>query len=370
MSNETPPKEWKMLYTSLGGTGLQVSRLGFGLMMSTTVEHTKELVKTCRKYGINFFDNAEGYGNPRGGAETLFGQALKELQKEDSYLYRRTDLVITTKLFLGPSGHPKDSVTDFTGQYTGINERGICRKRIMEGTNNSLKRLQLDYVDVIYAHRFDVLTPVLEVVRAFTDIIKSGKAFYWGTSMWPNYRIIEAFYLAKLHNLIPPIVEQPKYSMFDREFMEDHYLPVFKSPYNIGTTIWNVLDTGILSGKYNRKDVPEDARRSKTSPFAAFYGDIQQQKLKKVDKLQTIAEKLNTTVANLAVAWCLMNKNVSVIMLGASNSKQLDETCASVKLVDKLTDSVMKEIEDVLQNKPILNPDFANTWQRIPNAKL
>jgi len=337
-------------------------------MTFDTLEQAKELISTCREYGINYFDNAELYGHPRGHCETLFGEALKLLQKENSYLYRRSDLVITTKFYWAPSGHPKCVQRGFNYDYTGINEFGTCRKHVMESLNGSLKRLQLDYVDVVHAHRFDQLTPMLEIVRAFTDVVKSGKAHYWGTSMWPNWRIIEAFCVAEKHHLIPPIVEQPKYSMFDREYVEDHYLPVFEHPYNIGTTIWNVLGGGVLSGKYNSGEIPAGSRLDKNSRLMGQTPS--DEKLEKIKKLQLIAEKLKTNVANLAFAWCLKNKNVSVILLGAKRKQQLDDTCTAIKVQDKLSPTIMKEIEDVLQNKPTRDPILYGPFLRTPNARL
>ncbi|ETO01578.1 oxidoreductase, aldo/keto reductase family protein [Reticulomyxa filosa] len=344
MFDTTSPKDWKMEYTSLGGTGLQVSR-------------------------INYFDNAEAYGNPRGNCEILFGEALKQLQKTDPYLYRRTDLVITTKFFWAPSGHPQSIQRRFDYSYNGINEYGTSRKHIMESIDKSLKRLQLDYIDVVYAHRFDALTPVLEVVRAFTDVVKSGKAHYWGTSMWPSWRIIQAFHLAQQYNLIPPIVEQPKYNLFDRHYVEDHYLPVFDHPYNIGTTIWGALDGGILSGKYNSGEVPKGSRLDKASRLTFFDPNIPKHKLEKLQKLQLIAQRLETTVSVLSIAWCLKNKHVSVVLLGATKASQL-ETFAAIKVQDKLTPSIMQEIEEIIQNKPKLDTNLYGPFFRIPNARL
>jgi len=336
-------------------------------MTFDTFEQAKELVSAARAYGINYFDNAELYGHPRGDCEVLFGQALKALQKEDSYLYRRTDLVITTKFYWAPSGHPKCIQRGFNYDYTGINQYGTCRKHIMESLAGSLKRLQLDYVDVVYAHRFDKLTPILEVVRAFTDIIKSGKAHYWGTSMWPSWKIIEAFHLADKYGLIAPVVEQPKYNMFNRDYVENHYLPVFDKPYNIGTTIWGALDAGILSGKYSQGEIPKGSRMDNSR---LLKHPLPKPKLDKVLALQSIGERLNMSVSNLAIAWCLKNNNVSVILLGASRKEQLHETCTAVKFQDQLTPKIMQEIEQVLQNKPVLDPELFSDYLRSPNAKL
>ena len=154
-------------YRLLGNTGLKISTLSFGFWatygVKEGVDRCVSVLRICRKAGINFFDNAEYYGKEYGDAETIMGKALIRLQKEDPKLWRRSDIVITTKLFWGPGG--------------GQNELGLSRKHVMEGINGSLKRLQLDYVDVVFCHRPDPLTPTEEVVRAFTTLIRQGKAF-------------------------------------------------------------------------------------------------------------------------------------------------------------------------------------------------
>ena len=184
--------------------------------------------------------NIEFYGTPPSTAEILFGQAYKRLQDKYPVKFRRSDMVITTKIFFGPN----DKVTFFDWNTFGQNEFGLSRKHLMEGIDASLKRMQLKYVDVVYAHRFEDLTPMKEIVEGFTDIIKSGKAFYWGTSQWPAHKIIEAYWTAKKFNLIPPVVEQPKYSMLERKYLEGEYLSVFNRRYNIATT--SMMDICII----------------------------------------------------------------------------------------------------------------------------
>ena len=193
-TDESKKPEFEMEYRMLGGTGLKVSCLGLGTMTFNSTDQAKELMTTARKYGVNFFDNAELYGEPLGQAEAYFGEALEQLQKENGLLWRRSDLVITTKLFFGPSGDPKQENNPMTLQnQVGKNEAGLSRKHIVEGMKGSLKRMKLDYVDVVFAHRWDPLTPTLEVVRAFTQLIRDGKAYYWGTSMWTAQKITEAY---------------------------------------------------------------------------------------------------------------------------------------------------------------------------------
>eukprot|EP01083_Nonionella_stella_P207013 752442_1 len=165
-----------MEYRTLGKTGLKVSRLGFGMMVFQNLEQTLATLEASRNYGCNFFDGAEAYGTPRGQCERLFGEAHPILLKRDPLKWRRTDLVITTKLMFGPSGHPKQT----WGSGFGENELGLSRKHITEGMNQALKRTGLNYFDVVYAHRYDEITPIFEIVSAFTELIKEKKAFYWG----------------------------------------------------------------------------------------------------------------------------------------------------------------------------------------------
>ena len=314
-----------------------------------------------KKYLYLHTDGAEGYGDPRGNCEKLFGEALQILQKRDPVKWRRSDLVITTKLYFGPSGEKKG---DHPFSYFGENELGSSFKHIQEGIDTALERCQLKYFDVVYSHRFDDVTPVLEQVRAYTQLIRDGKAFYWGTSTWPVNRIIEAYWIAKVYNLIPPIVEQCQYSMFEREYVENHYLPIFDNRYQYATTIWGALDSGILTGKY-LNGYPKDARLS-DSRFKSFYEKIPQWKHDKVRKLKDLAEnRLNTNVTKLALAWCLKNENTTVIILGARNGKQLDATFECYEVLKKLDGNIMKEIEGILRNKPVPDPKLYNSWGRM-----
>lgn len=262
--------------------------------------------------------------------------------------------MITTKLYFGPG---KGETGKPFGHF-GENELGNSFKHIQEGMDAALKRCKLSYFDVVYAHRFDDVTPIEQQVRAFNKLINDGKVFYYGTSMWPPSKIIEAYWIAKINNLIPPIVEQCQYSMFKRDYIEHAYLPLFKNPYNYATTIWGALDSGILTGKY-ANEIPKGSRLHKDSRFASFFDKIPQWKHDKVRKLKTLAEnKLNTTITSLAMAWCLKNEDTTVIILGARNRKQLSATFQCFQVYKKLDDKIMKEIEDILDNKPVPDPAF------------
>jgi len=367
--DKTDEKKFEMEYRMLGGTGLKVSVLGFGTMTFDNEDNAVELLETCRKFGVNFFDNAELYGEPLGNSEIVFGKALKKLQQKNPELWRRSELVITTKLFFFEgTGKQKNSPTVKYAE----NEFGLSRKHLMEGIKGSLQRLQLDYVDVLYAHRYDPATPMEEIVRGFTDIIRSGKALYWGTSMWSSQKLTEAYWVAKVNNLIPPIVEQPIYNMFARNIVEIEYSPLYEQPYALGTTVWSPLDTGVLTGKYN-KDVPKESRLGDNRLgvwLKAHYEKTLSAKIEKVELLIKFAkDKFNTSVTTLALAWVIKNRNVSVCLLGATKSAQLEENMQSIEIAQKLTKEDLAEIDKLLDNKPI-SDGMRQIDGRLPVKKI
>lgn len=321
-----------MEYRYLGKSGIQVSVLSLGSWATYGVKSEQDACTECMKAafdaGINFFDNAETYGTNVGDAERVMGVSLKTLG------WKRSQYVIATKIFWGGST---------------VNERGVSRKHLIEGLDASLARLQLDYVDLVFAHRPDIGTPIEEIVRGFTHLINTGKALYWGTSEWNAQQITEAYWVARHYNLIPPTMEQPQYNMFVREKVEKDYLPLYKEPYGIGTTIWSPLSSGILTGKYN-KEIPTDSRLAHKS-----YSEMLKKKLDDVPKvieLEPIAKRLGCSIGNLAIAWCIKNPNVSTVILGASSLGQLKENLESLKVTPLLTPEIMTEIEKILKNKP------------------
>eukprot|EP01084_Bolivina_argentea_P079405 144045_1 len=346
MAAETKKEEYEMEYRLLGNTGLKVSTLSFGFWATYGVKEGVDkcvtVLRICRKAGINFFDNAEAYGKENGDAEIIMGKALKKLHQEDAKLWRRSDIVISTKIFWGPGG--------------GQNEKGLSRKHVIEGVNASLKRLQLDYVDVVFCHRPDALTPTEEVVRAYTSIIQSGKAFYWGTSEWTAQQITEAYWIAKMEGLIAPVVEQPQYNLFHRENLEKNYLRLFNHPYKLGTTIWSPLASGVLTGKYN-KETPDGSRMAQKGYewLQKRWDKEKAQKIPRVEKLMNYAkDKLNTTVTCLAIAWTIKNKNVSCCLLGATKEHQIKENLKALQVAKLLTPQNMKDIDEIMENKPTL----------------
>ena len=215
-----------MEYRLLGNTGLKVSSLSFGFFATIGVneglDRCLNIMRICRNNGINLFDNAEVYGKNRGDSEIIMGQAMDKLKSEDPYLWRRSDLIISSKVFWGGDGQ---------------NEKGLSRKHLIEGFDGILSRLKTDYLDIGFCHRFDGLTTTEEIVDTMNILINQGKLLYYGTSEWTAQQITEAHWIAKSKGLIPPCVEQLQYNMLERKRFESEYQAIFKEPYNIGTTV-------------------------------------------------------------------------------------------------------------------------------------
>lgn len=310
-----------MQYNQLGKAGIRVSEISFGSWITfgkqIGLNAVKNLMHAAFDHGINFFDNAEGYAH--GEAENLMGKALKE--------FRREDLVVSTKIFWGGNGP---------------NDTGLSRKHLLEGTKNSLKRLKLDYVDLLFCHRPDAKTPIEETVLAMDYLIRQGYVFYWGTSEWSDDQIEAAFKTAYELKCIPPSMEQPKYNLFFRDHLEKDYVKLFQK-YGLGTTIWSPLASGILSGKYNQ-GIPSDSRLAKESWLVP---DNFMQLVEKVKQLGQIAKELNCSLAQLAIAWCLKNPNVSSVITGATKLDQLVENVGAIEVKPKLTPDIMKIIDSV-----------------------
>uniref|UniRef100_A0A3B3IGZ9 Voltage-gated potassium channel subunit beta-1 n=2 Tax=Oryzias latipes TaxID=8090 RepID=A0A3B3IGZ9_ORYLA len=280
--------------------------------------------------GINLFDTAEVYSGGR--AEVMLGRMIKKKG------WRRSSLVITTKIFWGGKAET---------------ERGLSRKHIIEGLKASLDRLQLQYVDVVFANRPDPNTPIEETVRAMTHVINQGMAMYWGTSRWTSVEIMEAYSVARQFNQIPPICEQAEYHMFQREKVEVQ-LPELFHKIGIGAMTWSPLACGIITGKYSN-GIPPQARASLKGyewikdKIQGEEGHRQQLKLK---DLEAVAERLGCTLPQLAIAWCLRNEGVNSVLLGASRPEQLEENIGAIQVLPKLSVSVIAEVDSILRNKP------------------
>ncbi len=317
-----------MNYRHLGRAGIRVSELSLGSWVTfgnqADVDRAVEIMAVAYEYGVNFFDNAEVYAGGR--AEEIMGEALKRLR------WRRGSYLVSTKFYWG--------------LYDNVNERNtLNRKRLIEGINGSLKRLGLEYVDIIFCHRPDPTTPIEETVWAMHNIIEWGKALYWGTSEWSAAEIVAAIEIAERHHLHKPITEQPQYNLFERQRVEKEYARLFKD-YGYGATTWSPLASGLLSGKY-LQGIPEGSRAS--LPGYEWLRDsiLHPQRLEKVRALQPLASELGCTLSQLAIAWCLKNPNISTVITGASRVEQVHENMRALDVVEKLTPDVMERIEAV-----------------------
>jgi len=324
-----------MEYRRLGNTGLQLSAvslgswLTFGNQISDDV--AQELMHLAYDNGINFFDNAEGYA--AGKSEIVMGKILKDSRWDrDSY-------VVSSKVFFGAGG-------------TKPNQTGLSRKHITEACHAALKRLQVEHLDLYFCHRHDPTTPVEEIVWSMHNLIQQGKIMYWGTSEWSAQQITQAHMVAKQYHLIGPVMEQPQYNMFHRYRVELDYADLYTG-LGLGTTIWSPLASGLLTGKYSN-GIPTDARLQMNNLNWLKDLALTDEKLNKVKSLQKIADELGLSLAQLSIMWCLKNKHVSTVILGASKAHQFKENLATLDLTEKLTAEVIEQIETVLDNKPSL----------------
>ncbi|HZJ22793.1 MAG TPA: aldo/keto reductase [Anaerolineales bacterium] len=317
-----------MNYRHLGRTGIRVSELSFGSWVTfknqVDVKDAVEIMAAAYDAGVNFFDNAEVYAS--GKSEEVMGEALKKLK------WRRSSYLATTKFYWG--------------LHDGVNERNtLNRKRLIEGINGSLERLQLEYVDVIYCHRPDKTTPIEETVWAMHNIIEWGKAFYWGTSEWDADEIVAAINIAEKHHLHKPVTEQPEYNLFERKRFEKSYARLFKD-YGYGSTTWSPLASGLLTGKY-LNGIPEDSRAALKGYDWLHESVTDKEKLARVESLQSIAQELGCTLAQLSLAWVLKNPNVSTVITGASRVDQVHENMKAADVAPKLTREVLEKIDKV-----------------------
>lgn len=325
----------------LGRSGLKLSKLSFGSWVTfghaLDVDDAAECMKAALEGGCNFFDNAEVYAGGR--SEEVMGAAIRKLG------LKCDEIVVSTKIFWG-------------GQ--GPNQRGLSRKHIVEGTRASLDRLGLDHVDLLFCHRPDTHTPIEETVRAMNHVLDRGWAFYWGTSEWSADDLREAWRVADSLGLVGPQMEQPQYHMFHRDRVEREYARLVREK-GLGTTIWSPLASGLLTGKYN-DGIPEGSRLA--NPEYAWLRDrITKEpdfpsKVAKVKKLTAMAADLGGTMAQLALAWAASHPHVSTVITGASRVGQVHENMKAAALLEKLTPSVLAEIDGVLGNSPQPEGDF------------
>jgi voltage-dependent potassium channel beta subunit len=318
-----------MQYRRLGRSGLRVSTFSLGSWVTyhnqVDTGQAVEMMAAAFDAGINFFDNAEVYAGGR--SETIMGEALKKLA------WPRLNYVVSTKFFWG---------LDRNGE--AINRKDtLNRKYLMQALDGSLKRMQLEHIDLIYCHRPDPHTPIEETVWAMSDLITQGKALYWGTSEWSAGDIRAAWEIAERHHLHKPLMEQPQYHLFHRKRVEQEYARLY-ADIGLGLTTWSPLASGLLTGKY-AAGVPEGSRGAMENMAFLRDGLTNAAKNEAVAKLQPIAAELGGTLAQLALAWVAKNPNVSTVITGASKLEQLQQNLGALALLDKLTPELMARID-------------------------
>ncbi|HVM10521.1 MAG TPA: aldo/keto reductase [Acidimicrobiales bacterium] len=316
----------EMPYRHLGRAGVKVSALSFGswVTFKSQVDEgsAAEMLHAAREAGINFFDNAEAYAG--GESERIMGAAIRELS------WPRWSYMVSTKLFWGIYDDPNMKNT-------------LNRKYLMHGIDASLERFGLDFVDLLFCHRADPETPIEETVWAMSEIVSSGRALYWGTSEWTAEQIREAYRVADMHHLHKPVMEQPQYNLFAREKVEKEFAPLYDE-FGLGLTTWSPLASGLLTGKY-ADGVPEGSRAA-LQGYGWLKDRVTDADLNaKVKELKAIADELNCSVGQLAIAWCAANPNVSTVILGASRLEQLRENLGAVDVIARIDDDVKNRIE-------------------------
>ncbi len=310
-----------MHYRRLGRTGLKVSEISLGSWVTfgnqVDEQASIDIIRAAYDQGVNFFDTADMYAG--GKAEVALGKAIKGLPREA--------LVLSSKVFW-PT-------------LPGPNGRGLSRKHIFESVHASLRRLDTDYLDLYYCHRYDPDTPFEEVVRIMDDLVHQGKVLYWGTSEWEVSQVAQAYGTARQYNLTPSATEQPQYSLFHRKRVENDLMPVARE-LGIGLTTWSPLHYGILTGKYNN-GIPAGSRA--TLPEMSWIRDqITPERIAAVRQLTSLAESLDLTTAQLSIAWILRRKEVSSVITGATRIEQLDENLGAIEAHERLSEELVDEI--------------------------
>jgi voltage-dependent potassium channel beta subunit len=318
-----------MEYRRLGRAGIKVSVLSFGSWVTfsnqANVDAATEMMTAAYDAGVNFFDNAEVYAG--GKSEEVMGAALKKLG------WRRSSYLVSTKFYWG--------------LHNNVNEQNtLNRKRLMEAMDASLKRFGLDYIDLVFCHRPDPETPIEETAHAMHDIVASGRAIYWGVSEWSADEIRAAWSICDKHGWHKPMMEQPQYNLFWRNRVEKEYARLYED-IGLGTTIWSPLASGLLTGKYNN-GIPKDSRGALSGYEWLQKALTDEKRLEKVRQLQKVADELGCSLAQLAIAWCAKNPNVSTVITGASRVAQVYENMKALEVLPKLTTDVLTQIDEIM----------------------
>ncbi len=318
-----------MEYRRLGRSGLKVSVLSFGSWVTFGPQLDSGLAADCMAAawdaGVNFFDNAESYAGGR--SEELMGEALRKNG------WNRRDFVVSSKYYMGIHDGPNTRST-------------LNRKYLLDAIPASLERMGLEHLDLIYCHRADPDTPIEETVWAMSDAIERGWALYWGTSEWTADEIRAAYDIAERHHLHKPVMEQPQYNILTRRKVEQEFARLYED-IGLGLTIWSPLASGLLTGKYV-DGIPEGSRASLQGYEWLGARLTDEQANAKVRALIGVADDLDCTPAQLAIAWCAKNPNVSSIITGASRVEQVVENMRAIEVVPRITDKVMERIARIV----------------------
>ncbi|MDI2029517.1 aldo/keto reductase family protein [Saccharopolyspora sp. TS4A08] len=332
-----------MQYRHLGSSGMIISELVYGnwITHGSQVEENAAVacVRAALNNGITSFDTADVYAGGR--AEEVLGRALRS--------ERREGLEIFTKVY-----HPMGE---------GKNDRGLSRKHIMESIDNSLRRLQTDYVDLYQAHRYDPETPLEETMEAFADVVRSGKAHYIGVSEWTAEQIREGHQLAR-ELRIPLVSNQPQYSALWR-VIEGEVVPASRE-LGIGQIVFSPIAQGVLTGKYLPGAAPPEGSRAtdeRGSTFVARY--LRDEVLERVQLLKPLAEEAGLTLTQLAVAWVLQNDNVSAAIIGASRPEQVSENAVAAGV--RLDADLVAKMNEILA--PVVVTDPGKTAENAPKSR-
>lgn len=326
-----PQQENHMLYRRLGSTGLKLSALSFGAWVTfgdqIGRDEARKLIATAWDAGVNFFDNAEGYA--RGRAEQVMGDVIADLRLP------RDGFCVSSKVFFGAVDDPRPT------------QHGLSRKHVTDACHAALKRLRVEYLDLYYCHRPDPDTPIAETVQAMDTLIRQGKVLYWGTSEWSAAQIQEAVDIARDRHLHAPSMEQPQYNLLHRERVEREYAPLYAEA-GLGTTIWSPLASGLLTGKYNVGVDPQSRLgQEQLGWLRTQVLDDGSDRMERVRRYTALAAQLGVSPAQLAIAWCLRNPNVSSVILGASRVSQLEENLGALALFEQLDESVWQQVDAV-----------------------
>jgi len=298
-------------YNFCGKSGLQLPRLSLGLWHNfgdvDNIEEAERMLKYAFDKGITHFDLANNYGTPFGSAERNFGKMLKE-----NFAAYRDEMIISTK-----AGHE---------MWPGPYGDGSSRKYLFASLEQSLKRMQLDYVDIFYSHRYDENTPIEETMCALSDMVKQGKALYVGISKYPEDKAREAYRILR-ENGTPCLIFQGRYSILSRE-IETEVLPA-ATENGVGFIGFSPLAQGMLSDKY-LNGIPENSRA------ALSYGFLKKEQITeeiviRLKKLNAIALERGQTLAQMALAWCFHQQRVTSLIIGTSSVKQLQDNIDALK---------------------------------------